>query len=132
MEGLGLGLLEAQGRGLAVLAARTGGIPEAVDEGRTGMLFAAGDAEDLRARLRKLIADPGLRTRLGAAGPGWVRENFDWGKEPGAAGRAPEGSGGTESHLAKNLRSRGSRVLGVLLFAHLQVRVELHRACSSR
>lgn len=80
MEGLGLSLLEAQGRGLAVLAARTGGIPEAVDEGRTGMLFTAGDAGDLRECLRKLIGDPGLRARLGAAGPGWVRERFDWGR----------------------------------------------------
>lgn len=83
MEGLGLGLLEAQGRGLAVLAARTGGIPEAVDEGRTGMLFAAGDAGDLRDRLRELIGDPALRSRLGAAGPGWVRERFDWEKSLG-------------------------------------------------
>lgn len=80
MEGLGLGLLEAQGRGLAVLAARTGGIPEAVDEGRTGILFAAGDAGDLREALRTLITDADLRARLGAAGPGWVRENFDWKK----------------------------------------------------
>lgn len=80
MEGLGLGLLEAQGRGIPVLGARTGGIPEAVAEGRTGLLFTAGDAGDLRKALRTLITDADLRARLGAAGPGWIRENFDWEK----------------------------------------------------
>ncbi len=80
MEGLGLALLEAQGRGLPVLAARTGGIPEAVDEGRTGLLFEAGNAEDLEAKLRLLLGDAALRRRLGDAGPAWVRENFDWGR----------------------------------------------------
>lgn len=80
VEGLGLTLLEAQGRGLPVLSARTGGIPEAVDEGRTGLLFAAGDAENLERKLRELIGNRELRERLGAAGPGWVRERFDWGK----------------------------------------------------
>jgi phosphatidylinositol alpha-1,6-mannosyltransferase len=78
MEGLGLALLEAQGRGLPVLAARTGGIPEAVAEGRTGLLFAAGDKSDLEAKLRLLLGDAALRRRLGEAGPGWVRENFAW------------------------------------------------------
>lgn len=80
VEGLGLTLLEAQGRGVPVLSARTGGIPEAVDEGRTGLLFAAGDARDLEAKLRTLIGDAALRARLGAAGPAWVKERFDWGK----------------------------------------------------
>jgi phosphatidylinositol alpha-1,6-mannosyltransferase len=83
MEGLGLTLLEAQGRGLPVLAARTGGIPEAVDEGRTGLLFTAGDANDLRRNLRVLLEDADLRSRLGKAGPAWVRENFDWEKSLG-------------------------------------------------
>ena len=66
--------------GLPVLAARTGGIPEAVDEGRTGLLFEAGNAEDLEAKLRLLLGDAALRRRLGDAGPAWVRENFDWGR----------------------------------------------------
>lgn len=80
MEGLGLALLEAQARGLPVLAARTGGIPEAVEEGRTGLLFEPGDAGDLERKLRVLLDDAALRRRLGAAGPEWVRERFDWGK----------------------------------------------------
>lgn len=80
MEGLGLGLLEAQSQGVPVLAARTGGIPEAVDDGRTGLLFEAGNAADLSEKLDRLIRDAALRARLGSAGPAWVAERFDWGR----------------------------------------------------
>ena len=78
MEGLGLALLEAQSLGVAVLGARTGGIPEAIAEGRTGLLFEPGDASDLKEKLGRLIQDAGLRSSLGTAGPAWVREGFDW------------------------------------------------------
>lgn len=78
MEGLGLGLLEAQSRGIAVLGARTGGIPEAIAEERTGLLFEPGNTADLREKLVRLIQDRDLRSSLGLAGPEWVRKGFDW------------------------------------------------------
>lgn len=78
VEGLGLTLLEAQSMGLPVLAARTGGIPEAVLEGRTGVLFRAGDVEDLRQKLAALLASPESREAMGRAGPEWVRGHFSW------------------------------------------------------
>ncbi|HKP94449.1 MAG TPA: glycosyltransferase family 4 protein [Fibrobacteria bacterium] len=78
VEGLGLTLLEAQSLGLPVLAARTGGIPEAVREGLTGALFRAGDAEDLREKLSALLAAPGTLRAMGQAGPEWVRSHFSW------------------------------------------------------
>jgi len=77
-EGLGLTLLEAQSLGVPVLAARTGGIPEAIQEGLTGVLFRAGDAEDLRSKLGSLLRSPDKRARLGQAGPAWVRGHFSW------------------------------------------------------
>jgi phosphatidylinositol alpha-1,6-mannosyltransferase len=80
VEGLGLTLLEAQSQGLPVLAARTGGIPEAVREGHTGVLFRAGDAEDLREKLTAILAAPERMREMGKAGPAWVRENFSWEK----------------------------------------------------
>jgi phosphatidylinositol alpha-1,6-mannosyltransferase len=80
VEGLGLTLLEAQSQGIPVLAARTGGIPEAVREGLTGALFRAGDAEDLREKLAALLAAPEKLREMGKAGPAWVRENFSWEK----------------------------------------------------
>lgn len=78
VEGLGLTLLEAQSVGLPVLASRTGGIPEAVQEGKTGVLFRAGDAEDLREKLADLLSSPDKLRLLGAAGPAWVEEHFSW------------------------------------------------------
>jgi phosphatidylinositol alpha-1,6-mannosyltransferase len=78
VEGLGLTLLEAQSQGLPVLAARTGGIPEAVQEGRTGVLFRAGDAQDLREKLAGLLAAPEKLREMGKLGPAWVAENFSW------------------------------------------------------
>ncbi len=78
VEGLGLTLLEAQSLGIPVLAARTGGIPEAILEDRTGVLFRAGDAEDLRGKLASLLAAPERLQGMGAEGPEWIRTQFSW------------------------------------------------------
>ncbi len=76
IEGLPLALLEAQAAGRAVLATAVGGVPEAVDDGRTGLLVPAGDPAALAGGLRRLLDDAALREALGAAGPAWVRERF--------------------------------------------------------
>jgi phosphatidylinositol alpha-1,6-mannosyltransferase len=80
VEGLGLTLLEAQSLGLPVLAARTGGIPEAVKEGLTGVLFRAGDSHDLAEKLTALLASPLQLQAMSLAGPEWVRTHFSWEK----------------------------------------------------
>lgn len=78
VEGLGLTLLEAQSLSLPVLAARTGGITEAVQEGLTGFLFRAGDRDDLREQLTSMLSDPGRLKNMGKTGPEWVRSHFSW------------------------------------------------------
>jgi len=65
-ETAGLVLLEAYNSELPVVAARTGGIPEFVDDGITGFLVEPGDAASLAQRLETLAADPGLIRRMGA------------------------------------------------------------------
>ncbi|BCS99326.1 glycosyl transferase [Desulfoluna limicola] len=65
MEGLGTSILDAQSVGLPVIASRVGGIPEVVEDGVTGLLAEPGNAEDFAGKLSRLIADPGLRLRLG-------------------------------------------------------------------
>lgn len=50
--------------GVPVVASRIGGIPEVVDDGRNGLLFRAGDSQDLARTLTRLLADPGLRAAL--------------------------------------------------------------------
>ncbi|MBI3493616.1 MAG: glycosyltransferase [Acidobacteria bacterium] len=55
--------------GVPVVAARIGGIPELVEDGRNGLLFRAGDAEDLARALTRLVREPGLLETLRAGIP---------------------------------------------------------------
>jgi len=51
-----------------VVAARSGGLPEIVEDGVTGLLVAPGDTAGLRDALGRLAGDATLRGALGAAG----------------------------------------------------------------
>lgn len=55
--------------GVPVLCSDRGGMAELVEEGKCGMHFRMGDADDLRARIRSLMDDPGLLERMGSAFP---------------------------------------------------------------
>ncbi|MEN6495921.1 MAG: glycosyltransferase family 4 protein [Thermoguttaceae bacterium] len=61
-------IYEAGALGRPVLASRMGGIPELVDEGETGFLFAPGDATELAERMVRLHRDPRLRRDMGQNG----------------------------------------------------------------
>ena len=78
-DGLPNVLVEAQSQGLACVSTRLSGIPELIEEGESGLLVAPGDPAVLAAALARLIADPALRARLGAAGAVRVRARFDVG-----------------------------------------------------
>ncbi len=67
-EGLSNALLEAMASGLAVLASRVGGTPEAVAEGRSGLLFAPENTDEIRTQVAKFLAHPDLAARLGREG----------------------------------------------------------------
>ncbi len=75
-EGLGSTVLDAMAMGLAVAGTRAGGIPEAVDDGVTGLLVPPGQAEALAEALVRLLGDPELRRRMGDAGRARVRAEF--------------------------------------------------------
>lgn len=76
-EGLPISMLEAMAAGLPVVATSVGGVPELVVEGETGLLVPAGDAGALAEALRRLVEDPALRGRVGAAARERVLEHFD-------------------------------------------------------
>ena len=67
-EGLPLCVIEAMAHGRPVVATTVGGIPQLVDDGRTGYLVPPRDADALRAALQRLIADKELRRRMGRRG----------------------------------------------------------------
>ena len=58
-------LLEAAAYGKPVIAPRHGCFPGAVEDGRTGLLYAPGDAADLADKIRRLRTTPGLAETLG-------------------------------------------------------------------
>jgi glycosyltransferase involved in cell wall biosynthesis len=77
-EEWGVAAAEASASGLAVVATRVGGIPEIVADGETGLLVPPEDPAALAKALERLIADPGLRSRLGRAGRRRIEELFRW------------------------------------------------------
>ena len=75
-EGLGTSLLDAMACSRAIVATRAGGIPEIVDEGRTGVLVDPRDHRAMAREIVRLLKDEGLRQRMGAAGLARVSERF--------------------------------------------------------
>ena len=67
-EGFGMVALEAAERGRAVIASKIGGLPEIVDDGRTGLLAPAGDVETLTGAIVELMSDPARVAAMGRAG----------------------------------------------------------------
>lgn len=65
-EPLGNGVFEAYFQGLPVIGSDKGGIPEMIDEGKTGFVFPAGDAEALRKLMQTFINQPNLGAAMQA------------------------------------------------------------------
>jgi glycosyltransferase involved in cell wall biosynthesis len=75
-EGLPVVVLEAMAQGRPVVATPVGGTPEVVEDGRTGVLVPPRDPRALAEAVGRLLADPDLRQRMGAAGRARVAERF--------------------------------------------------------
>jgi phosphatidylinositol alpha-1,6-mannosyltransferase len=77
-EGFGLVFLEAAAAGKPVIAGRSGGAPEAVEEGRTALLVDPESAEGVAAALARLAGSASERDALGRAGRARVVDAFTW------------------------------------------------------
>jgi alpha-maltose-1-phosphate synthase len=77
-EPLGIVNLEAMACGTAVVASRTGGIPEVVADGETGLLVPPGEPEPLATALDTLIRDPERAAAMGQAGRKRAVAEFGW------------------------------------------------------
>ena len=77
-EPLGIVNLEAMACGTAVVGSRTGGIPEVVADGETGLLVPPGEPEPLAEALNALIRDPDRAAAMGRAGRKRAVTEFGW------------------------------------------------------
>jgi phosphatidylinositol alpha-1,6-mannosyltransferase len=78
VEGFGIVYLEAAACGKPVIGGRSGGIPEAVVDGVTGLLVDPSDLDDIAKTLASVLADSELAARLGLQGHARVVRDFTW------------------------------------------------------
>ncbi len=72
LEGFGISFLEAASFGVPCIAGRSGGVPEAVDEGRSGLLVPPQDPEAFAEAAERLLSDPIERARLSEGARRWA------------------------------------------------------------
>ena len=80
MEGFGIVLVEAAAAGRPAVATRVGGIPDAVEDGKTGFLTEPGDYERLSDAVISLLNDGQTKRVMGEAAIRRVQDKFCWPK----------------------------------------------------
>lgn len=78
LEGFGIVFLEANACGVPVIGGNDGGVPEAIDHGRSGFVVDAETPVPVTEALDRLMGDPALRERMGAEGRKRVVEHYSW------------------------------------------------------
>jgi glycosyltransferase involved in cell wall biosynthesis len=76
-EGQGLSIIEAMASGRPVVATRTGGIPETITDGQTGLLVRPSDPAAVAGAVRLLVESPELASAIARRGSDSVRTRFD-------------------------------------------------------
>ncbi|WP_349268535.1 GDP-mannose-dependent alpha-(1-6)-phosphatidylinositol monomannoside mannosyltransferase [Mycolicibacterium parafortuitum] len=81
VEGLGIVYLEASATGVPVVAGRSGGAPETVVDGETGLVVDGWNVGEIAASVAELLSDPDRAAAMGAAGRQWVVDNWRWSRQ---------------------------------------------------
>ena len=76
-EGWGLIVMEANACATPVVAARSPGLVDSVQDRKTGFLYEYGNVSELTERLGQLLGDANLRRTMGEAGVAWAK-SFSW------------------------------------------------------
>jgi phosphatidylinositol alpha-1,6-mannosyltransferase len=78
VEGFGIVALEAAAAGKPVVATRVGGIPDAVEDGKSGVLVEPGDYEGLSELIISLLRDPELSLSMGSYAHRRANKEYSW------------------------------------------------------
>ena len=78
VEGFGMSFIDAAFHGLATIGTDSGGIPDAIIDGKTGLIAKTSDVIDITAKIDELLSNPKKRIALGKAGQKNAREKFQW------------------------------------------------------
>ena len=78
VEGLGIVYLEASASGIPVLAGNSGGAPDAVQDGRTGLVCDGRSVELIAETLQELLENHNLRSEMGKQGREWMERDWSW------------------------------------------------------
>ncbi|HUW87631.1 MAG TPA: glycosyltransferase family 4 protein [Candidatus Paceibacterota bacterium] len=78
VEGLGIVYLEASSCGLPVIAGRSGGAPDAVVEGETGLIVDGKNVEEIARVISSLLSDEAKAKEMGKYGREWVLAQWSW------------------------------------------------------
>ena len=77
-EAFGIPLVEAMACQVPVIASRSGGMPEVIDDGNTGLIVEREDAAGLAEALARLLADDTLRAEMAVAAHIRAVQRFSW------------------------------------------------------
>ena len=78
VEGLGIVYLEASACGIAVIGGTSGGAPDAVIDGQTGLVVDGKSKSDVASAAVKLLKNPELAKQMGARGREWIIDEWQW------------------------------------------------------
>ena len=78
VEGLGIVYLEASACGVPVVAGRSGGAPETVQDGRTGLVVDGRSDDEVADAVASLLEDKPRASSMGVRGRTWVLDNWRW------------------------------------------------------
>ncbi len=78
VEGFGISFLEASASGLPVVAGDSGGISDAVQHGKTGLLVNPNNPEEIAFAIKRLLTDSNLARQLGNEGRRWTETQMSW------------------------------------------------------
>ncbi|MBC8553088.1 MAG: glycosyltransferase family 4 protein [Candidatus Brocadiales bacterium] len=78
VEGFGIAFLEASASGLPVVAGDSGGVSDAVQHGKTGLLVNPDNPENIASAIKCLLTDDNFARRLGDEGRRWTETQMSW------------------------------------------------------